>query len=319
MRMICEKTNGALFERTHTRRIFSPAKIIFPTCPIEISNRNVSARACALAPIFDRYLDLWKQQQQIQVIVRYFEPTSLTCLVEPWLRELGFSIFYGSILIKLYRILTEFQTRKAHRVCFRDKDQVVYLLAIVLIVIGYMSAWTALMVDGFLFGGQGSHDSSSSSISSGETVTVLDGATTLGNGVGGSTSTLSSTPVIFPEQAAQIGAGSGETALPATNVSSSGQAELFETYLGNDADSSASRFESTPTSSSGGSRKVVDQLAEYAPEQLRIFARNLDSFGELFSGLLEQSEPKYDESSESFVTTMRCRKLTWDYVTELSK
>uniref|UniRef100_A0A6G1SQP3 Putative G-protein coupled receptor 158 n=1 Tax=Aceria tosichella TaxID=561515 RepID=A0A6G1SQP3_9ACAR len=83
------------------------------------------------------------------VLVRYFQATSLTCLVEPWLRELGFSTFYGSILIKLYRILTEFQTRKAHRVCMRDKDQIVYLLAIVFIVIGYMSAWTALMVDGF--------------------------------------------------------------------------------------------------------------------------------------------------------------------------
>lgn len=86
--------------------------------------------------------------------MRYFEPTSITCLLEPWLRELGFSIFYGSILIKLYRILTEFQTRKAHRVCFRDKDQIVYLLAIVLIVVGYMSAWTALMVDGFFFSRQ---------------------------------------------------------------------------------------------------------------------------------------------------------------------
>lgn len=88
--------------------------------------------------------------------MRYFEPTSITCLLEPWLRELGFSIFYGSILIKLYRILTEFQTRKAHRVCFRDKDQIVYLLAIVLIVVGYMSAWTALMVDGFFFSRQNS-------------------------------------------------------------------------------------------------------------------------------------------------------------------
>lgn len=91
--------------------------------------------------------------------MRYFEPTSITCLLEPWLRELGFSIFYGSILIKLYRILTEFQTRKAHRVCFRDKDQIVYLLAIVLIVVGYMSAWTALMVDGFFFSRQNSQTS----------------------------------------------------------------------------------------------------------------------------------------------------------------
>lgn len=69
--------------------------------------------------------------------------------MESWLRELGFSFFFGSILIKLYRILTEFQTRKAHRVCLREKDQILYLLGFVLIVVCYMSAWTALLLDGF--------------------------------------------------------------------------------------------------------------------------------------------------------------------------
>lgn len=46
-------------------------------------------------------------------------------------------------------MFTEFQTRRAHRVCFSDKDLLAYLLAIVVIIIGYMSAWTALVAEGF--------------------------------------------------------------------------------------------------------------------------------------------------------------------------
>lgn len=83
----------------------------------------------------------------LTVIVRYFEPTPSNCLVEPWLREVGFGLFYGSIIIKLYRILAEFQTRKAHRVCVRDKDLLKYLASIIMVIVGYLAAWTALILD----------------------------------------------------------------------------------------------------------------------------------------------------------------------------
>lgn len=39
---------------------------------------------------------------------------------------------------------------------------------------------------------------------------------------------------------------------------------------------------------------------------------------ELFSSLLH-GQYQFDPSSESLVYSVRCRKLTWDYVTELSK
>ncbi|GLG96846.1 Probable G-protein coupled receptor CG31760 [Gryllus bimaculatus] len=77
------------------------------------------------------------------VVVRFFEPSVLQCLIEPWVRELGFVICYGAIILKLYRILIEFRTRKAHRWVVRDKDLLKYLLAMVIIVLGYMAAWTA--------------------------------------------------------------------------------------------------------------------------------------------------------------------------------
>ncbi|KAG9509731.1 putative G-protein coupled receptor [Fragariocoptes setiger] len=79
--------------------------------------------------------------------VRLIEPvTQGACFAEPWLRELGFGLAYGCVTIKLYRMYAEFATRKAHRVCLRDKDLVAYLMAVVLVVVGYMAAWTALVV-----------------------------------------------------------------------------------------------------------------------------------------------------------------------------
>ncbi|KAF7488855.1 Putative G-protein coupled receptor [Sarcoptes scabiei] len=84
----------------------------------------------------------------LTVIIRCHESNTITCFVEPWFREIGFAFCYGSIVIKVYRIYAEFQTRKAHRVCVQDKDLLKYLFGIVLIVFGYMSAWTALVIDG---------------------------------------------------------------------------------------------------------------------------------------------------------------------------
>ncbi|XP_021920133.1 probable G-protein coupled receptor 158 isoform X3 [Zootermopsis nevadensis] len=77
------------------------------------------------------------------VVVRFFDPSVEQCLLEPWCRELGFVICYGAIILKLYRILIEFRTRKAHRWVVRDKDLLKYLLGMVLVVFGYMAAWTA--------------------------------------------------------------------------------------------------------------------------------------------------------------------------------
>nr|CAD7259120.1 unnamed protein product [Timema shepardi] len=77
------------------------------------------------------------------VVVRFFDPSVEQCLLEPWCRELGFVICYGAIILKLYRILIEFRTRKAHRWVVRDKDLLKYLLGMVVVVFGYMSAWTA--------------------------------------------------------------------------------------------------------------------------------------------------------------------------------
>lgn len=41
----------------------------------------------------------------LQVLVRWFSPTTELCIIEPWCREIGFVICYGAIILKLYRYI----------------------------------------------------------------------------------------------------------------------------------------------------------------------------------------------------------------------
>ena len=46
-----------------------------------------------------------------------------------------------------FRVLAEFQSRKAHRVHVRDKDLLKYLCVVLVVVVAYMTAWTAVNMD----------------------------------------------------------------------------------------------------------------------------------------------------------------------------
>ena len=39
----------------------------------------------------------------IQVIVDSFGPHGIVCLIMPWLRELGFTIVYGTLILRIYK------------------------------------------------------------------------------------------------------------------------------------------------------------------------------------------------------------------------
>ncbi|EDW13256.1 probable G-protein coupled receptor 158 isoform X2 [Drosophila mojavensis] len=81
------------------------------------------------------------------VAVHFFPASTERCLLEPWLREIGFITCYGAIILKLYRHLVDFRTRKAHRWVLRDVDLLKYLGTMVFAVICYMSAFTASSLD----------------------------------------------------------------------------------------------------------------------------------------------------------------------------
>lgn len=76
------------------------------------------------------------------LVIQYFEPTPNICIAIPWFRELGFTIVYGILNLRLYKILIEFQSRKAHCVQLKDKDILRILLVIITCVFGYLIAWT---------------------------------------------------------------------------------------------------------------------------------------------------------------------------------
>lgn len=82
-----------------------------------------------------------------QILVKFFEPSIIQCFVEPWVREMGFIICYGAIILKLYHHLIEFRTRKAHRWVVKDTDLLKYLLIMTFSVFGYMAAFTAFMLN----------------------------------------------------------------------------------------------------------------------------------------------------------------------------
>ncbi|XP_062706527.1 metabotropic glycine receptor isoform X3 [Aedes albopictus] len=83
----------------------------------------------------------------LAVALHFLQASTLRCLLEPWCRELGFIICYGAIVLKLYRHLVEFRTRKAHRWVVRDLDLLRYLCAMCVAVLCYLAAFTATSMD----------------------------------------------------------------------------------------------------------------------------------------------------------------------------
>ncbi|XP_065320215.1 uncharacterized protein LOC135927898 [Gordionus sp. m RMFG-2023] len=81
------------------------------------------------------------------IIIDYFKPTTILCFIGPWFREVGFGLLYGAIILKLYKLYVDFQSRKAHRIHIRDKDLLKYLMGIIIVIIGYMAAWTFVNLD----------------------------------------------------------------------------------------------------------------------------------------------------------------------------
>ncbi|CAF0935202.1 unnamed protein product [Rotaria sordida] len=81
------------------------------------------------------------------VIVDSFGPHGIVCLIIPWLRELGFTIVYGTLILRIYKMLAEFQSRKAHCVQVKEKDILRILFFISISIVGYLLGWTLVNID----------------------------------------------------------------------------------------------------------------------------------------------------------------------------
>ncbi|XP_066196199.1 probable G-protein coupled receptor 179, partial [Sylvia atricapilla] len=82
------------------------------------------------------------------VFILYFKPSVFRCIVLRWVRLLGFATVYGTITLKLYRVLKVFLSRSAQRSRYVSSGRVLRLLApILLLVLWFLAAWTMAALD----------------------------------------------------------------------------------------------------------------------------------------------------------------------------
>ncbi|XP_067167888.1 probable G-protein coupled receptor 179 [Apteryx mantelli] len=82
------------------------------------------------------------------VFILYFKPSIFRCIVLRWVRMLGFAIVYGTITLKLYRVLKVFLSRTAQRVPYMSSGRVLKMLGLILLlVLWFLVAWTIGMLE----------------------------------------------------------------------------------------------------------------------------------------------------------------------------
>ncbi|XP_056218482.1 LOW QUALITY PROTEIN: probable G-protein coupled receptor 179 [Falco biarmicus] len=82
------------------------------------------------------------------VFILYFKPSIFRCIVLRWVRMLGFTIVYGTITLKLYRVLKVFLSRTAQRVHYMSSGRVLKMLGLILLlVLWFLAAWTIGMLE----------------------------------------------------------------------------------------------------------------------------------------------------------------------------
>ncbi|XP_004434657.1 PREDICTED: probable G-protein coupled receptor 179 [Ceratotherium simum simum] len=78
------------------------------------------------------------------VFILYFKPSVFRCIALRWVRLLGFAIVYGTIILKLYRVLQLFLSRTAQRGPHLSSGQLLRRLGLLLLlVLGFLAVWTA--------------------------------------------------------------------------------------------------------------------------------------------------------------------------------
>uniref|UniRef100_A0A8C3YBY1 G protein-coupled receptor 179 n=1 Tax=Catagonus wagneri TaxID=51154 RepID=A0A8C3YBY1_9CETA len=78
------------------------------------------------------------------VFILYFKPSVFRCIALRWVRLLGFAIVYGTIILKLYRVLQLFLSRSAQRGPHLSSGRLLRRLGLLLLlVLGFLAIWTA--------------------------------------------------------------------------------------------------------------------------------------------------------------------------------
>ncbi|KAJ8302765.1 hypothetical protein KUTeg_019161 [Tegillarca granosa] len=96
----------------------------------------------AASPVLLRIILLGAFFLYCPLIVGYFNASVITCILRFWFREIGFSISYGALLLKTWRISVVFRVRSAQRVKISDTDLIKRLLLVIFVFVAYLTART---------------------------------------------------------------------------------------------------------------------------------------------------------------------------------
>ncbi|KAI4882021.1 hypothetical protein NFI96_012509, partial [Prochilodus magdalenae] len=78
------------------------------------------------------------------VFILYFKPSTFRCILLRWVRLLGFAIVYGTVTLKMYRVLRVFLSRTAQRVPYMSTATVLRVLGVMVLTVSwFLCAWTA--------------------------------------------------------------------------------------------------------------------------------------------------------------------------------
>uniref|UniRef100_A0A8C6LUA5 G protein-coupled receptor 179 n=1 Tax=Nothobranchius furzeri TaxID=105023 RepID=A0A8C6LUA5_NOTFU len=77
------------------------------------------------------------------VFILYFKPSTFRCILLRWVRMLGFFVVYGTITLKLYRVLKVFLSRTAQRMPYLSSLHLMRILGVILMTVSwFLCAWT---------------------------------------------------------------------------------------------------------------------------------------------------------------------------------
>ncbi|XP_068607085.1 metabotropic glycine receptor [Brachionichthys hirsutus] len=77
------------------------------------------------------------------VFITYFKPSTFRCILLRWVRMLGFSIVYGTVTLKMYRVLKAFLSRTAQRALYMSTLHLLRILGVMLVTVSwFLCAWT---------------------------------------------------------------------------------------------------------------------------------------------------------------------------------
>uniref|UniRef100_A0A6I8RNT4 G protein-coupled receptor 158 n=1 Tax=Xenopus tropicalis TaxID=8364 RepID=A0A6I8RNT4_XENTR len=82
--------------------------------------------------------------RRAKVVILYFEPSTFRCILLRWVRLLGYATVYGTVTLKLYRVLKVFLSRTAQRIPYMTSGRVIRMLSVILLlVLWFLVAWTS--------------------------------------------------------------------------------------------------------------------------------------------------------------------------------